>query len=247
MSEKIYAWLLRLYPSRFQEAYREEALQLFRDRARDERGLLSGARLWLDLLGDLAISVPRSYRALPAAIAAHSSAGGPSFLSLEDYRPGFRSLFYGVSAALLVYSVILILIAHGGRPYFLHVSEAKQSSRDSRAMAHDAAGSARGVPRRSAMIAKPTPVVALSFVPFPPTSESTIRITAMVVPVDSGPTPTGQVRFFDEGAVVGIGNLDNGTVTVMGTFSDLPKHFLRAVYAGDENYGVGASPEDVRK
>jgi hypothetical protein len=28
MSEKIYAWLLRLYPSRFREAYGEDALQL---------------------------------------------------------------------------------------------------------------------------------------------------------------------------------------------------------------------------
>ena len=39
MSEKIYAWLLRLYPSRFREAYGDEAVQLFRDRARDEKWL----------------------------------------------------------------------------------------------------------------------------------------------------------------------------------------------------------------
>ena len=38
MSEKIYAWLLRLYPSHFRKTYGEEALQLFRDRARDENG-----------------------------------------------------------------------------------------------------------------------------------------------------------------------------------------------------------------
>ena len=36
MSEKIYAWLLRLYPSRFREEYGEAALELFRDRAHDE-------------------------------------------------------------------------------------------------------------------------------------------------------------------------------------------------------------------
>jgi hypothetical protein len=38
MSEKIYAWLLRLYPSHFRDRYGEEALQLFRDRAAHERG-----------------------------------------------------------------------------------------------------------------------------------------------------------------------------------------------------------------
>jgi hypothetical protein len=38
MSEKIYALLVRLYPSHFREAYGEAALQLFRDRARDEKG-----------------------------------------------------------------------------------------------------------------------------------------------------------------------------------------------------------------
>jgi len=49
MSEKLYAWLLRLYPSRFREDYGEEALRLFRDRARDERGFFPRLRLWLDL------------------------------------------------------------------------------------------------------------------------------------------------------------------------------------------------------
>lgn len=39
MSEKIYAWLLRLYPSRFRTAYGEEALQLFRDRSPDNLDL----------------------------------------------------------------------------------------------------------------------------------------------------------------------------------------------------------------
>jgi hypothetical protein len=46
MSEKIYARFLHLYPSRFREAYGEEALQLFRDRARHERGLFRRLRLW---------------------------------------------------------------------------------------------------------------------------------------------------------------------------------------------------------
>jgi hypothetical protein len=47
MSEKIYTWLLRLYPCHFREAYGDAALQLFRDRWRDERGVFASLRLWL--------------------------------------------------------------------------------------------------------------------------------------------------------------------------------------------------------
>ena len=47
MSEKIYACLLRLYPARFRQQYGAEALQLFQDRLRDERGLLPKLRLTL--------------------------------------------------------------------------------------------------------------------------------------------------------------------------------------------------------
>src|SRR5436309_14244547 len=85
MSEKIYAWLLRLFPSRFREAYGEEALQLVRDRCRDDKGFLLRLRLWLDLLGDLALSVPRAYfRVQPelTSYAAHLRSDGVPSLSI---------------------------------------------------------------------------------------------------------------------------------------------------------------------
>jgi hypothetical protein len=68
MSENIYACLLRLFPSHFREDYGDEALQLFRDRVRDEKGFFLRVRLWLDLLADLAISVPRQYRYVRPAL-----------------------------------------------------------------------------------------------------------------------------------------------------------------------------------
>ena len=99
MSEKIYGWLLRLYPAHFRRAYGEEALQLFRDRSRQERGLLQTLRLWLDLLGDLAISVPRQYRRTPPAFASaavwHHPDGTPSFRVLASQSPGLGALFLG--------------------------------------------------------------------------------------------------------------------------------------------------------
>ena len=62
MSDKIYACLIRLYPSRFRKEYSKEALQLFRDRFRDESGFLRRIRLWCDLLIDLATGLPLAWR-----------------------------------------------------------------------------------------------------------------------------------------------------------------------------------------
>jgi hypothetical protein len=44
-SERIYRWLLRLYPREFVEEYGAQMARLYRDRARDEGTL----RLWLAL------------------------------------------------------------------------------------------------------------------------------------------------------------------------------------------------------
>ena len=65
MSEKILQWLLRLYPRRFRSEYGDAMRQLFRDRMGAETGILGRLRLWLDLLRDLAISVPREHRRRP--------------------------------------------------------------------------------------------------------------------------------------------------------------------------------------
>jgi hypothetical protein len=118
MSEKIYAWLLRLYPSRFRRAYGNEALHLFRDRAHDERGFLPRLRLWFDLLVDVALSLPHEHRRAPLAVAAASveyrSEGLPSFRILEDgqLRPG--TLLFGSALAFVALSAFLVLIRDSG-------------------------------------------------------------------------------------------------------------------------------------
>jgi hypothetical protein len=61
MSERIYAWLLKLYPARFREEYGAQVLQLFRDRLQAERGVLRRFRFWLDVFVDLALSIPREH------------------------------------------------------------------------------------------------------------------------------------------------------------------------------------------
>jgi hypothetical protein len=118
MSEKIYAWLLRLYPSHFREAYGDEALQLLRDRARDERGFFRTLRLWLDLLADLAVSIPREYRyvrpALIDSVIHHRLDGAPAFFVLEDDSPRLGAFFFGGILLLAVLTTVSVLINHAG-------------------------------------------------------------------------------------------------------------------------------------
>lgn len=118
MSEKIYAWLLRVYPSRFLAAYGNEALQLYRDRARDERGFFPRLRLWLDLLVDLAVSVPREYRHLqPESFAApvpRFSNGTLSLHLLESQPPPLGALFGGGVLSLVVLGAFSLLLGYVG-------------------------------------------------------------------------------------------------------------------------------------
>src|ERR1700739_1202845 len=116
MSEKIYAWLLRLYPSQFRKAYGDEALQLFRDRCRDETGFFSRLRLWLDLLSDLAVSVPRQYGFVqPVMIGASVQSrlsGTPSFFVLGDGTPRLGALLFGGVLSLVALGAFSSLLSH---------------------------------------------------------------------------------------------------------------------------------------
>jgi hypothetical protein len=100
MSEKLYSLLLKLYPNHFRRAYGDEALRLVLDRARDEKGFLCRLRLWLDLLVDLAISLPREYSKAPTTriLVANPVNGAPSFQLLAE-----RSL----NPALLIVATLL--------------------------------------------------------------------------------------------------------------------------------------------
>jgi len=86
MSERLYSLLLKLYPNHFRRAYGDEALRLVLDRARDEKGFLCRLRLWLDLLVDLAISLPREYSKAPRTriLVANAVNGDPSFRLLTE-------------------------------------------------------------------------------------------------------------------------------------------------------------------
>ncbi len=110
MSEKIFAWLLRFYPANFRQAHGEDALQLFRDRSRDEKGFFPHLRLWLDLLADLAVSVPRGYAHAQPALD-----GTSLFHVLEGTTPRPGVLLSAVLLSIAAAGGLSVLIGRGGR------------------------------------------------------------------------------------------------------------------------------------
>jgi hypothetical protein len=123
MSETIYGWLLRLYPSRFREEYGYEALQLFHDRLHNETGALPTLRLWLDLLADLAFSIPVEHRRMQLALAgaaAHRSGDGtPAFRVLEAEPPRLGAQFSAGLLSSIAFAALILVIASGGNPRLL--------------------------------------------------------------------------------------------------------------------------------
>jgi hypothetical protein len=138
-SERMYGYLLRLYPSQFREKYGDEALQLFRSRSYEEKGFRARFRLWFDLLFDFGVSLPREYRyaterefsGVTALRQLGQLEGIPSFRLLESESPSARSVFCAGILSLLFLSAVLVFISpiardrfsgskaeSGGRSYF---------------------------------------------------------------------------------------------------------------------------------
>lgn len=112
MSEKLYSRLFRLFPSHFRNTHGDEALQLFRDRARDETGFFPRVRLWFDLIIDLTISVPREYGRsgtvlTPATVQVLD--GVPTFALLTEEHLSFGPLSLGGTLALLMLAAFPIV------------------------------------------------------------------------------------------------------------------------------------------
>ena len=183
MSEKIYAWLLSLYPSHFREKYGDEALQLLRDRARDETGFFRTLRLWLDLFADLVISIPREYRyvrpALAGSVVQQRLAGGPSFFVLEDGSSRLRAFCVGgiVSLTVLTMSFALLIRVGGQRT----VGAATRREVAAGSWRSDSAGSA--TPKRAGVAKAKSSVLGL-----PPRSRVPPTVTAAALPFSS-PSP----------------------------------------------------------
>ena len=134
MSEKLYTLLLRLYPAAFRREYGDAALQLFRDRLRDERGFLPRLRLWLDLLVDLGLSLPQEYRRAPSALVPapmQFKSGLPSFHMLESELPRPGTFLFGTVFALASLGVLGFLLNHPGETNLFRRSSSHAPPRSS--------------------------------------------------------------------------------------------------------------------
>ena len=127
MSEKIYACLLRLYPARFRQRYQAEALQLFRDRLSEQRGLAPKLRLWIHLLADLATGLPQAWRntyALPAPVPAWPQGSGiPAFQTLEEEPLKPASIVMGACCATFALAVFVFVMSHTVYRAFLSTNQ----------------------------------------------------------------------------------------------------------------------------
>src|SRR6267143_6739273 len=142
MSEKIYAWLLHLYPSQFREAYGCEALQLSRDRVRDEKGFFPCLRLWLDLIVDLAISIPREYGYAQAASFGASAPqrlnSVPVFFVLEVGPPRPGAMLFGSVLSCLALATFWLSLNHVGNYVGLGIAATGRLQNDSKFFQQDA-------------------------------------------------------------------------------------------------------------
>jgi Peptidase family S41/N-terminal domain of Peptidase_S41 in eukaryotic IRBP len=86
MCEKIYACLLRLYPSAFRTKYQEEVLQLYRDRIRGETGMLHRWQQYCDLLLDALVALPQAWRNT------YADTSALSLVATSENIPTFRLL-----------------------------------------------------------------------------------------------------------------------------------------------------------
>ena len=115
MSEKIYTRLFRLYPSRFRKEYEGEALQLIRDRLRDETGFFKRARLSWDLVVDVLAGLPSAYRnsyaLTEAASLSLNPTGIPSFKILDEEPLGLGSILVGGTISLIALAAFGLLLS----------------------------------------------------------------------------------------------------------------------------------------
>ena len=117
MSEKIYRYLLALYPRRFRQEYGAAAVELFRDRMRAERGFLARTRLWLDVVRDAAISIPQEYQRAEYRLAATAPQGlhdAPFFYTSESFIPRRSALLNGGILSIALFSGVAFLMHHTG-------------------------------------------------------------------------------------------------------------------------------------
>jgi hypothetical protein len=115
-SERVYRWLLRVFPGAFRAHYEEEMVRLFLDQLRDARG--SGrtrdrAGLWLRSVGDVLSSAPAEHLHREEKTVAKPVDPGSVALTAASERSGPTRLGYALACLPFIVLVIAPPIAPG--------------------------------------------------------------------------------------------------------------------------------------
>src|SRR5262245_6963306 len=113
MSKKIASLLLLVYPCEFRDAYGPDALQLIRDRWRDERTAVMRTRFCVDLGADILASWLRA-RIEARRLRSVNSGNGALFAAFEHETVGAVTLFPGMALSLLIVALFARLITPEG-------------------------------------------------------------------------------------------------------------------------------------
>jgi hypothetical protein len=146
-----------------------------------------------------------------------------SFASLEERGIEFRSLVWGGVLSLIVCGSALFALGHGGGHtpgFYLMVNQHNLPS-------------VLGGKAKSRMLVACEPITS--------SEGSMVKVRAVVIGEENGPTPTGRVNFLYGWNSFEIERLANGSVTIDTKLPDNKDLPLRAIYLGDVNYNSAES------
>ncbi len=122
MCEQVYMFLLRMLAPRFAAVFGSEAIQLVRDRCRNERGFLARLRLIRDLVADLTACAMRDGSYGRAKFEIHDSL--IVFHQIEAGLPRAYALALGAALSVATVGAIPALVGLGGAAVYAHASMA---------------------------------------------------------------------------------------------------------------------------
>ena len=128
MFENVCALLLRLYPAEFRRAYGREAVQLIRDPARHERGVLRRIRLLMDLAIDLCATSLHGWQ--PAKPLLARVYGAPRFDIIDVHGPRPEALAAGLLTSIFIFATFTLSFQPNVLPSApAHLGKASRSAR----------------------------------------------------------------------------------------------------------------------
>ena len=146
-----------------------------------------------------------------------------SFASLEERGVELRSLVWGGVLSLIMCGSALFALGHGGGhapAFYLMLYQHNLPS----------------VPGGKAKSR-----ILLACEPTTSSEVSMVRVSAVVIGEENGPTPTGQVNFLSGWNSFEIERLSNGSATIHAKLPENKNLPLRAIYVGDGNYNSARS------